>query len=96
MQQCIEVTEDPKIHNMKQKFTNVPLVKKVNKKNASFRQPVLLVGFSMQQNKEDIFLNYPLQPKIQDIDDRICLKCTLINLILPLPFLKEPGSSMYK
>lgn len=88
MQQCMEKTEDPKIHNMKKKFTNVPLVKKVNKKNATFRQPALLVAFSMQQNKEDIFLNYPLQPKIHDIDDRICLKCTLINLILPLPFLK--------
>lgn len=77
MQQCIDETEDPKIRNMKQKFTNVPVVKKVNEKNATFRQPVLLVAFSMQQNKRDIFL----QPKIQEIDDRICLKCTLINLI---------------
>ena len=95
MQQCMEKTEDPKIHNMKKKFTNVPLVKKVNK-IATFRQPVLLVAFSMQQNKEDISLNYPLQPKIRDIEDGICLKCTLINLILPPPFLKEPGSSVYK
>ena len=50
----------------------------------------------MQQTKEDIFLNYPLQPKSQDIDDRICLECTLINLILLLSFLMEPGSSIYK
>ena len=96
MQQCMEKTEDPKIHNKKQKFTNVPLVKKVNKKIATFRQPVLLVAFSMQQNKEDISLNYPLQPKIQDIEDGICLKCTPINLISPPPFLKEPGSIVYK
>ena len=77
---------------MKQKFTNVPVVKKVNKKNATFRQPVLLVAFSMQQNKGDIFI----PPKIQDIHDRICLKCTLIKIILPLPFLKQKGSSIYK
>ena len=31
MQQCIDETEDPKIHNMKQKFTNVPVVKNVNR-----------------------------------------------------------------
>jgi len=32
----MEKTEDPKIHSMKQKFTNVPLVKKVNKKMPPF------------------------------------------------------------
>ena len=56
MKQCIDETEDPNIHNMTQKFINVPLVKKVNEKNGTFRQPVLLVAVSMQQNKEDIFL----------------------------------------
>ena len=56
MKQCIDETEDPNIHNMTQKFINFPLVKKVNEKNATLRQPVLLVAFSMQQNKDDIFL----------------------------------------